>query len=181
MRLLLAVFLFGIAGIVIFGCGDKGTELQEGDSSGNPATEPIQWVNTSVFYDSSATKEDYSLIIFGAPWCGYCRMLEELTLTDSTVVAIMNESFNCAKINIDADSMVAHFDSTVTCRQYAHAHEVSGIPATCILNRGGEMLINIGGFRGAHDYARILDTIRSGALGPPKRFVKWPASTRFGL
>jgi len=166
MRLSIAAFVLLPAAIVFTGCGDKATESHESDNS--TVTDAIMWVDTSVFYDTAAVKNDYSLIVFGAPWCGYCRMLEEVTLTDSTVIVIMNESFNCAKINIEADSMVAYFDSMMTCRQYAITHQVSGIPTTCILDRRGEILEKIVGFKDPYDYATILDAIRNRAPGPPK-------------
>lgn len=153
---------------VFFGCGDKPTESHENTTLPATVADSILWTSTSVFYDTTITKHDYSLIIFGAPWCGYCQLLEEQTLTDSAVIAIMNESFNCAKINVDADSLVAYYDSMVTCEEYALAYEVRGIPSTCILNRRGELLGKINGYHEPENYAAYLDAIRNGGMGPPE-------------
>jgi thioredoxin-related protein len=168
MRALFSVCLFGLATAIFWGCGDKPTELSESSPESDTAADSILWTSTSVFYNTTIPKADYSLIIFGAPWCEYCQLLEEQTLIDSIVIVIMNESFNCARINVEADSLVAYYDSKVTCEEYALVHEVRGIPSTCILNRGGEMIGKIDGYHSPEHYAVYLDAIRNGSMGPPE-------------
>ena len=81
------------------------------------------------------------------------------TFRDSTVVALLNEHFNPCKINIDADSTVAHFDSTLTCLQLVQFYQVTGIPDMLILNGQADTLGRIRGYITAARLGSILDSI----------------------
>jgi thioredoxin-related protein len=150
----LASLLIGI------GCGNNPTDPPE-NSGAN-----IEWVSTAVLYDTTITKKDYSLILFVTSWCGWCTQMEQVTMIDPRVATIMNESFNCAKIDIEANTQVMYFDSLVTCQQFAGIYGVSSIPQTHILDRTGTWLGKIDGYRAPDSYASLLDAIRNGSLDP---------------
>src|SRR5512140_1951051 len=138
----LGVMVVLIAALYCLSCDKKGTTPAQIQS--NPS---IHWVSTVVIYDSTAVKKNYSILFFEADWCGWCTKLRNETLRDTQVVRILNDSFNCSTIDIESDTPLRYFVSTVTCHQLAGIYGVSGIPDMRFLDRKGLTIGRAGGYR----------------------------------
>lgn len=101
-------------------------------------------------------------IDFEAPWCGWCRALEEKTYPDPKVRDLARQ-FVCVKVNTDR-----HAD-------LAARYKVRGLPTLVMLDADGQEVRRVEGFRGAEVLA---DELRRGASGdrtPSKPLPAQPA------
>jgi len=125
-----------------------------------PAPTTLHWVSTAVIYGNSPGKKDHSLVFILATWCGWCKKLKTETLADTTVVRMLNESFNIAQIDPDSDSLVVYKDSVVTCKQLARSiYGVRGYPTIIAIDRMGEELGAISGYRDPAPFVDVLELI----------------------
>jgi thioredoxin-related protein len=109
----------------------------------------IDWVSTSVLYEKSLQEHEQSLLFIMVGWCIHCQHLKENTLTDSSVIALINSSFNAVKIDGDSQEEVAYRDSTVTEYQMTRAiYHTTGYPTIIVLDSDGNETERMGGERG---------------------------------
>jgi thioredoxin-related protein len=80
-------------------------------------------------------------------------------LSDSTVIAALNRSFNIAHIDPDSDSLVVHHDSTVTCKEIKQIYGVGGYPSVIVFDRHGNWLGNGAGYRDPDAFLAWLDLV----------------------
>lgn len=73
-----------------------------------------------------------AVVVFGATWCGWCRKMETVTLTDEAVEAIADD-FIWVQVDIDEQEELA--------AQYG----VRGVPETIVLNENGAVIGNVSG------------------------------------
>jgi thioredoxin-related protein len=146
--------VFTIA-LFLTACSKKSTEPEPKES--------LTWVSTAVLYDTTIEKKDHSLLFFFTDWCYWCQKLKKETLTDPRVVRVLNESFNISQVNPQADSLVVYFDTTVTCGALANIYDVKSIPQTCVLDRPGDLLVKISGYKTPDQFLQMLESIRNGS------------------
>ena len=139
-----------------------GLACQKKSTSPPPVAPPLRLTSTDAIYNPREWNKEHSIIFFFTDWCGYCTKMKKITLADSTVIAILNESFNCAIVNPDIDSQVVYFDSSITCRQLANRYSVTGYPTAVFLCANGVFIAPLVGYRQPIDFISILERIRSG-------------------
>lgn len=70
--------------------------------------EDINWQPFSDSTFAKAKKQHRMVLIFGkATWCPWCRRMKSETLTDSTVISLINNNYVPVMIDIDEQSNVA--------------------------------------------------------------------------
>ena len=84
------------------------------------------------------------LLVFGAPWCGYCQKLEKETLADPTLAKFVNAEFIAVHQDFDKDHRVAEI------------LEVKSLPTSVILNSDADLLGTIVGFVGKAECQKSL-------------------------
>ena len=125
------------------------------------ARDSVHWTGTAAVYDTSIIKNDRSVIFFLASWCGWCNKLKNETLKDSTVIRILNESFNAVAIDPDADTQVVYFDTTVSARDLCNdIYSVHAFPTIYFFDRAGTAISSTAGYRDASTFANQLIAIR---------------------
>jgi thioredoxin-related protein len=161
---LLPAILIVLAGAVVISCsGKKSTDPKTEPEPEPTADTVLNWVGTNVVYHEAVGKHDLSIIFVLAEWCGWCRRMKTETLADSTVIHMLNESFNIVHVNPDVDSMVVYRDSTVSCGDLAGAvYGVRAYPAMLFFTRNGDMIDRRLGYRPAAGFLSLLDSVRAG-------------------
>ena len=101
---------------------------------------------------------------FEAPWCGWCKALEEKTYPDPAVRELARK-FVCVKVNTDN-----HQDQ-------AKRFKVRGLPTLVMLDSMGQEVRRVEGFRGAEVLA---DEMKKGAAGDKTPSQPLPAKAAPG-
>ena len=128
-----------------------------------PADYPtITWVGTDVIYDPYAVKQDLSLIVFMNDNDDECKKFNSQTLTDTAVVRIINESFNIARIDPLADTLVIYYGTPTSCSHLASSiYNITTLPTTCLLDANGAYLNRWTGFIMPNTFADYLEYARN--------------------
>lgn len=137
------------------GCGDDtvAPEYQYGIA---PLADTIHWQSTSVIW-TGANEKTASILIVGADWCGWCRKLREETLTDHSVMGLVEKYFAACIIDGDSDSLITVGDSTMSCHDAVRAvFGVRGYPTTIFFDNDGSELQRVPGYYDAENYANLL-------------------------
>ena len=103
-------------------------------------------------------------IDFQAPWCGWCKVLEEKSYPDPKVQDL-SRRFVCVKVNTDN-----HQDQ-------AKRFKVRGLPTLVMLDSLGQEVRRVEGFRGAEVLA---DEMKKGAAGDKTPSQPLPAKAAPG-
>ncbi len=159
-RAVVTAVLFSLMSLGSWSCSSK--------NPAEPVEEPgafteLNWVGTSVVYHEAAGKRDVSIIFVMADWCGWCKRLKNESLTDTTVIRILGESYNIVYLNPDADSSVICGDSTVTCHvMTSEILDVRGFPTLVFFNRNGGIIGPVPGYRPVSSMIDLLERMRDG-------------------
>ncbi|MCB9784554.1 MAG: thioredoxin family protein [Candidatus Omnitrophica bacterium] len=128
--------------------------------------ESIGWIKEYAAGMAQAEEMKKPVFIdFFATWCGPCRMMDEITFRDRSVIAAFND-FTTIKVDTDKD------------RATAFKYQVAGIPRYIVLNIHGEVIGDQVGFVDAEQLTEFLAKTKAVAneksdgtiirvLGPP--------------
>lgn len=151
--------------VVVISCSGKKSTDSTTEEPAQTIDTVLTWVGTDVVYQDLPGKHDHSIIFVLAEWCGWCQRFKRETLADSTVIHVLNESFNIVHLNPDADSMVVYRDSTVNCGDLAGSvYDVHSYPSMLFFDRDGDLTCVRRGYKPATDFLPILDSVRTGKL-----------------
>lgn len=118
---------------------------------GNSADQPkkIKWLQS---YDKGLQAADTPkrpvLLYFEAPWCGWCRQMENIVWSQSEIIQQL-EDYVCIKIDVTKN------------RKTAFAYGVSSLPRMVILNNYREIVGDWLGYRDAEQMSQLLLEIRN--------------------
>ena len=144
------------AALALVGCSaDHAVNPQKHEPTPHYTT--LNWVSTAVLYGESEGKHDLSLLFVLKATCPACQLLKARTLTDSTVIQILGESFNIANIDVTVDTLVSYRDSVVTVRHLALAiYGVEYVPTIIVLDRHGNEKTRLADYYPADKFASEL-------------------------
>ena len=115
--------------------------------SGSTGLTGIQWHPYNEGMALGKSKNKKVLINFYADWCGYCKLMDQKTFADPTVISYLNEHFISIKVNADKERMVAAI------------YRVNPLPDTWFISEKGKPIGNKLGFVSAKDLLPILKFI----------------------
>ncbi len=159
----LAIFLF----LCLLSCERHVSDPDQDKESGKnkpPAVlyTSIDWVGTDVLFGEADAKRDFSVLFIFTSRCVYCEMLQNDVLTDSAIIQVLGESFNSAKINLDVDTQLVYFDSTVTSSYFKELYDIWGVPTSIFLSRDGSELWKAVGLPDRDFFFQLLCDVRAG-------------------
>jgi len=70
----------------------------------------VQWnSDVQAAFDAANKANKLLLVDVGAPWCGWCRKMDESTYTDQSVSKLLVKDFVCVKLNSDDNGPGSQF------------------------------------------------------------------------
>jgi thioredoxin-related protein len=118
-------------------------------SAAKPAPAKVKWHNDlKKAHEASVASNKPILIVFGAKWCGYCKILDQKTLSNSRMVKYVNSEFTPLRLDFDKD------------RRIAKILEVDSVPCTVILSPQADLLGKVVGYVDTAKYQKTLDKAR---------------------
>lgn len=93
---------------------------------------------------TAAADKKAVVVVFGAPWCQWCRRMTVTTLTDTSLGAVAARVV-WAKVDVEAD------------RVMAAAFNVQSVPAVALLSGEGELIAMKGGYQTAAQLLEFLN------------------------
>ena len=150
---LLAVFAITI--LFLTNCGEV-TIAPPNEPVVYPLADSMQWSSIEAIWQTAETKNPYSLLVFGATWCGWCHKLMDTTFTDKSVMGLVGKYFNACAIDVDQDSLLIIEGDTITCHATADRYGIRSVPMTLFFDRNGNLVAKAPGYYAPKSYADLL-------------------------
>lgn len=120
---------------------DHGERLDESQPSAAeyPEDSP-NWLAMEEAIAVAQAENDIVLIHAYAPWCSWCRELDQTTYVDDSVQGYLSEHFQVTRLDIENDSQIEFFGGWVTMRELGSAFDVRSTPTTIFMDAQGNYL-----------------------------------------
>lgn len=115
-----------------------------------PAVQPVFHSSFKAASDAAAVDQSLVLLVFGAEWCGPCKLLKSKTLASPEFLRQENP-LHVADVDIDAD------------QKLAHDFGIEAVPTLILLTSDGKIILRQTGFMEPADLVAWLKTGRSRA------------------
>ena len=119
----------------------------------------VEWTDINSALSQAQTADKKILVDFYTDWCGWCKVMDRKTYSDSSVIAYMNEHFLAVKFNPEKGDSVIYDGESYSARQFAASMRVRGYPATGFINENNEVITLLPGFVEADEFLTVLQFI----------------------
>jgi thioredoxin-related protein len=108
-------------------------------------TQSIQWIyDLKQAHRLSGVTGRPILIVFGGPWCQYCKKLDKEVLSHPTIVKYVNNTFIPVHLDASKDERAAQI------------LDVKSLPTSIVLSPQAALLGSVEGFVSIKEYATVL-------------------------
>ena len=120
------------------------------------AEETINWV-TLAEAQAMAGKDSKAIFIdFTADWCGWCKVMDQKTFSDSTVASYMAENFYTVRLDYDSTEKLDFFGEKLTARELGTRYKVPGLPTILLLSADSKKSKKLVGFKKPEPFLKAL-------------------------
>lgn len=129
------------------------------------AQESIAQDGISLREAQKQAKETGKLIVLDVftVWCGYCRQMDNRIYPDSTIQAILSDSYIRVRLNAESKKEVWFNDRKYTEEGLARSMGVTSYPSTIFIDPDGKTIGYQPGFMEVPLFAGLLRYVASGA------------------
>lgn len=130
-----------------------------------PNEEGLKWYSFEEGYAKAVSEGKVLLVDAYTDWCGWCKVMDRKTYANPAIIAKLNESFICVKLNPELETTYNFRDKNWQgsyLLQFLGNGEVSGFPTTIFWPNPGKDEVRYvqPGFLDANDFSQVLDKVK---------------------
>lgn len=150
--------LFGILTPVLFIAGAAASWSDEPKSQKAEVT----WLAFEPGLAAAKKEKKMMVVDFYTTWCGWCKVMDQKTYGDSSIIKFAKEKLVLVKVNAESNEKTRFRDKEYTYRELALAFGVNGYPATAFIDANGEILTLVPGYVPADKFLPVLEFLSGG-------------------
>lgn len=129
------------------------------------AAEGVDWKPFTEAVDVAEQQNKKLVVDIYAPWCPWCRRLQQEVYTDSDVQQRLADHFIATRLDGEnqADSLQFR-EYTLTPSELAQGFGAQGYPTTVFLDSEGQYITRLPGFVDATEFTKVLTYVGSDAF-----------------
>ena len=121
-----------------------------------------QTINIDTLAEQAAQQDKHLLVWLHKTDCGYCESMQEFTLEDETVAAMLSQSFLFKPINVYDEDTVIHGSFKGNGKSFAKKVGYSFYPTSLFFDKDAKLIFAAPGYIEERDFTVMLQFIQSG-------------------
>lgn len=137
-----------------------------------PAAKPVEnhvitWVTFEQAIEANKTKKKKIFIDVYTKWCGWCKVMDSKTFSDSAVAAYMNENYYCVKFDAEMKDTIDYRGVKFAFKTEFKSHELAislldrqmSYPSFVVLTENEKRLTVLKGYQEKAVFLQNLQTL----------------------
>ena len=113
----------------------------------NNPEDKVKWVTLDQAQELAQDSSKAIIIDFTASWCGWCKVMDKNTFSDSEVASYMNENFYAVRLDYDSTEKLDFFGEELTARELGSKFRVPGLPTILLLSSDSKKSKKLVGYK----------------------------------
>jgi thioredoxin-related protein len=122
----------------------------------------VKWYSYEDALIKARKENKYTMVLFYATWCKWCKKMEGETFTDPDVEALLGSDFVSVKIDSESADRVVHEMRKMAMFELADVYGVDSFPTIWFLKPDGTRAKELKGYMAPSDFSKYLVYIKSG-------------------
>ena len=126
--------------------------------------QPMTWPTFDEAVATAQSTGKILLIDIYAPWCGWCRRMQQEVYTNSALVTYVQDHFAYGRLNIDdAETRHDFLGQNFSSQELGYALGAQGTPTTVFLTAEGQYITRCPGYWDLDAFTKAVEFVATGA------------------
>ena len=109
--------------------------------------EKVNWISLAEAQKRVKVEPKIIFIDFSAAWCGWCKVMDKNTFSDTDVAAYMNENYYSVRLDYDSKEQLDFFGEKFTARELGTKYKVPGLPTILLVSHDNKKSKTLVGYK----------------------------------